>query len=147
MPSRRRPPHPQGAPAGAAKLEEFSLIVGIGASAGGLEAFTQFFANMPTNSGMAFVLVQHLDPQRASMLVELLSAKTSMPVIAAANGLPVTADAVFVIPPNAVLTIEEGVLRLSRPAPAREHRRPVDAFFAGLPAPRAPRSFSFSNCF
>lgn len=114
--------------------------MGIGASAGGLEAFTQFFAHMPTNSGMAFVLVQHLDPQRVSMLVELLSAKTTMPVTAAADGMPVTANSVFVIPPNAVLTIAEGVLRLSQPAPAREHRRPVDAFFASLAEDQGERA-------
>jgi two-component system, chemotaxis family, CheB/CheR fusion protein len=89
------------------------LVVGIGASAGGLEAFTRFFAAMPANSGMAFVLVQHLDPQRVSMLVELLSAKTSMPVIAATDGIPVVANSVFVIPPNSVLTIVDGILRLS----------------------------------
>jgi len=119
-------------PATASTSQQLSLVVGIGASAGGLEAFNRFFANMPANSGMAFVLVQHLDPERASMLVELLSAKTSMPVMAAADGLPVTPNSLFVIPPNAVLTISEGVLRLSRPAPAREHRRPVDTFFASL---------------
>jgi two-component system, chemotaxis family, CheB/CheR fusion protein len=119
-------------PAAPSTPQQISLVVGIGASAGGLEAFNRFFANMPANSGMAFVLVQHLDPQRVSMLVELLSAKTSMPVVAAADGTPVTANSVFVIPPNAVLTIVDGVLRLSQPAPAREHRRPVDAFFTSL---------------
>src|SRR6185312_5877533 len=127
-----RVPFQEGSPATSSTSEKLSLVVGIGASAGGLEAFTRFFANMPANSGMAFVLVQHLDPERASMLVELLSAKTSMPVMAAADGLPVTPNSLFVIPPNAVLTISEGVLRLSRPAPAREHRRPVDTFFASL---------------
>jgi chemotaxis response regulator CheB len=75
----------------------------------------KFFAKRP-QSGMAFVLVQHLDPQPASMPVELLSAKTKMPVMAATDGTPVTANSLFVIPPNAVLTISEGVLRLSRPA-------------------------------
>ena len=102
-----------------AAAQQISLVVGIGASAGGLEAFTRFFANMPANSGMAFVLVQHFDPQRVSMLVELLSAKTTMPVTAAADGIPVTANLVFVIPPNAVLTIVGGILRLLQPAPAR----------------------------
>jgi two-component system, chemotaxis family, CheB/CheR fusion protein len=120
--------------------QQISLVVGIGASAGGLEAFTRFFANMPANSGMAFVLVQHLDPQRVSMLVELLSAKTSMPVVAAADGAPVAANSVFVIPPNAVLTIVDGVLRLSQPAPAREHRRPVDAFFTSLAEDQGERA-------
>jgi two-component system CheB/CheR fusion protein len=95
---------------------------------------------MPADSGMAFVLVQHLDPQRVSMLVELLSAKTAMPVTAAADGMPVAANSVFVIPPNAVLTIAEDVLRLSQPAPAREYRRPVDAFFASLAEDRGERA-------
>ena len=71
---------------------------------------------------MAFVLVQHLDPQRVSMLVELLSAKTTMPVTAAADGIPVTGNLVFVIPPNAVLAIVGGILRLLQSAPARQHR-------------------------
>jgi two-component system, chemotaxis family, CheB/CheR fusion protein len=130
----------QKAPATPSSLQQLSLVVGIGASAGGLEAFTRFFANMPVDSGMAFVLVQHLDPQRASMLVELLSAKTTMPVIAAADGVPVTANSAFVIPPNAVLTISKGVLRLSRPAPAREHRRPVDTFFTSLAEDQGERA-------
>ena len=108
------------------------LIVGIGASAGGLQAFKTFFANMPTDSGMAFVLVQHLDPQHRSMLVELLSSATAMPVIEAADGVLPAADTVYVIPPNATLRIADGKLRVSKPAPAREHRRPVDTFFSSL---------------
>jgi len=111
---------------------ERHLIVGIGASAGGLQAFKTFFANMPVDSGMAFVLVQHLDPQHRSMLVELLSSATAMPVVEAADNLRVAADHVYVIPPNATLRIAEGTLRLSKPAPAREHRRPVDTFFLSL---------------
>jgi two-component system CheB/CheR fusion protein len=131
---------PRGSPAASSTPDKLSLVVGIGASAGGLEAFTRFFAHMPADSGMAFVLIQHLDPQRVSMLVELLSAKTTMPVTAAADGAPVTANSVFVIPPNAVLTIAEGVLRLSQPAPAREHRRPVDAFFTSLAVDQGERA-------
>jgi two-component system CheB/CheR fusion protein len=111
---------------------ERHLIVGIGASAGGLQAFKTFFANMPIDSGMAFVLVQHLDPQHRSMLVELLSSATAMPVVEAADNLRVVADHVYVIPPNATLRIAEGKLRVSKPAPAREHRRPVDTFFLSL---------------
>ena len=84
------------------------LIVGIGASAGGLQAFRTFFANMPADSGMAFVLVQHLDPQHRSMLVELLSAATAMPVVEATDGVLAVADHVYVIPPNATLRIAKG---------------------------------------
>jgi two-component system CheB/CheR fusion protein len=119
-------------PSERAAERERHLIVGIGASAGGLQAFKTFFANMPADSGMAFVLVQHLDPQHRSMLVELLSSATAMPVVEAADNLRVVADHIYVIPPNATLRIAEGKLRVSKPAPAREHRRPVDTFFLSL---------------
>ena len=108
------------------------LVVGLGASAGGLDAFKSFFTNMPPQSGIAFVLVQHLDPHHKSVLVELLSNHTEMPVVQAADGMAVAADHVFVIPPNAVMTIKGGILRVSTPAPPREHRRPIDTFFASL---------------
>ena len=105
------------------------LIVGIGASAGGLDAFKSFFAHMPANTGMAFVLVQHLDPHHESMLVELLGRHTAMTVTEAEDRMPVVANRVFVIPPNATLTIKDRILRVMRPAPEREHRRPIDTFF------------------
>jgi two-component system CheB/CheR fusion protein len=108
------------------------LIIGIGASAGGLQAFKTFFANMPANSGMAFVLVQHLAPQHESMLAELLRSATAMQVVEAADRTSLAADHVYVIPPNATLRIADGKLRVSKPAPAREHRRPVDTFFSAL---------------
>jgi two-component system, chemotaxis family, CheB/CheR fusion protein len=108
------------------------LLVGLGASAGGLDAFKSFFADMPPQSGMAFVLVQHLDPHHKSLLVELLSNHTEMPVVQAEDGMAVAADHVFVIPPNAVMTIKGGRLRVSTPAPPREHRKPIDVFFASL---------------
>jgi len=108
------------------------LLVGLGASAGGLDAFKSFFANMPPQSGMAFVLVQHLDPHHKSLLVELLSNHSEMPVVQAEDGMRVTANHVFVIPPNAVLTIKAGILRVATPAPPREHRKPIDTFFASL---------------
>ena len=108
------------------------LIVGIGASAGGLEAFKTFFANMPADTGMAFVLVQHLDPHHKSMLVDLLGRHTEMKVVEARDGVPVVANRVFIIPPDATLTITDGALRVTKPAPPREHRRPIDTFFASL---------------
>src|ERR1700756_2515639 len=110
------------------------LLVGLGASAGGLDAFKAFFANMPPQGGMAFVLVQHLDPHHKSLLAELLSNHTEMPVVQAKDGTRVVANHVFVIPPNAVLTIEAGLLRVATPAPPREHRKPIDMFFASLAA-------------
>jgi two-component system CheB/CheR fusion protein len=108
------------------------LIVGIGASAGGLEAFRTFFTHMPADTGMAFVLVQHLAPDHKSMLVDLLSASTKMPVIEAADGLEIQANRVFVIPPNATLTVQAGRLRVEQPAPPRVSRRPIDTFFVSL---------------
>jgi len=106
--------------------------VGIGASAGGLAAFKSFFENMPADTGMAFVLVQHLDPDHKSMLVELLRPHTAMQVVEAQDHAQLAANQVYVIPPNATLTLEGDSLRVSVPAPAREYRRPIDTFFASL---------------
>lgn len=108
------------------------LVVGIGASAGGLDAFRKFFAHMPADSGMAFVLVQHLDPNHRSMLADLLRAHTAMPVVEATDGVRTSSNQIFIIPPNSTLTIQGGTLRVRKPAPARQHRRPIDTFFASL---------------
>ncbi len=108
------------------------LVVGIGASAGGLEAFKTFFSNMPADSGMAFVLIQHLDPQHRSLLAELIRSSTTMEVDEARDQTPLAGDHVYVIPPNATLEVQGGKLRVAKPAPAREHRRPVDTFFSSL---------------
>ncbi len=113
-------------------LSRATLVVGIGASAGGLAAFKRFLASTPTDSGMAFILVQHLDPHHKSLLVELLGAGAPVPVLEAADGIAVRENCVFVIPPDATLTIEDGILRVVSPAPPREHRRPIDTFFASL---------------
>jgi two-component system CheB/CheR fusion protein len=117
---------------GSAESGPLPLIVGIGASAGGLEAFKTFFSLMPVDSGMAFVLIQHLDPNRPSLLVDLLSTVTKMPVAEAADGTRVEMNHVYVIPRDATLTLEDDILRLSRPAPPRETRRPIDTFFVSL---------------
>ena len=108
------------------------LIVGIGASAGGLEAFKSFFSAMPANTGMAFVLVQHLSPDHKSMLAELLGRVTAMDVIEATDGVAVKPNCVFVIPPDATMTIEGGRLKIVKPAPPRDRRRPIDTFFQSL---------------
>ncbi len=108
------------------------IVVGIGASAGGLEAFQAFLTAMPAESGMAFVLVQHLAPDHVSMLVELLSKYTQMKVYQAENGMKIEANQVYIIPPDATLTIEKGHLVVTSPAPPREHRRPIDTFFFSL---------------
>ena len=94
------------------------IVVGIGASAGGLDAFKKFFEHMPPDTGMAFVLVQHLDPQHKSLLVELLRPRMTMPVVEASDGTAVAENCVYVIPRNATLTIKNGVLHVVTPAPA-----------------------------
>jgi two-component system CheB/CheR fusion protein len=109
-----------------------SLVVGIGASAGGLAAFKTFLANTPADIGMALILVQHLDPQHKSLLVELLGAGAPIPVLEAADGVAIRKNCAFVIPPNSTLTIRDGVLRVVSPAPPRELRRPIDTFFSSL---------------
>ncbi|HET9395453.1 MAG TPA: chemotaxis protein CheB, partial [Nitrospiraceae bacterium] len=108
------------------------LVVGIGASAGGLEAFRTFLTHMPADSGMAFVLVQHLDPNHRTMLTELLRPHTAMPVIEASSGMRAEPNHIFVIPSNATLLIEAGVLQVKKPAPPRQNRRPIDSFFSSL---------------
>jgi two-component system, chemotaxis family, CheB/CheR fusion protein len=118
------------------------LTVGIGASAGGLAAFKTFLANMPPDTGMAFVLVQHLDPHHPSMLVDLLAPHTAMRVAQATNGEKVGANRVYIIPPDATLTIENGTLQVTTPAPPREHRRPIDTFFASLAKDQGERAAS-----
>jgi two-component system, chemotaxis family, CheB/CheR fusion protein len=108
------------------------LIVGIGASAGGLNAFKSFLSNTPADSGMAFILVQHLSPDHKSMLTDLLGKATDMPVLEAEDGMPVEANRVFVIPPDSTLTVKDRRLQVERPAPPRERRRPIDTFFSSL---------------
>ena len=108
------------------------VIVGIGASAGGLEAFKSFFGAMPVDTGMAFVLVQHLSPDHKSMLAELLGKTTRMAVVEAVDGVLVTPNCVFIIPPDATMTIEDSRLKIVRPAPPRDRRRPIDTFFQSL---------------
>lgn len=81
---------------------------------------------------MAFVLVQHLSPDHKSMLSELLGRTTAMPVVEATDGMALTADSVFIIPPDATLTISDGHLQVARPAPPRDRRRPIDTFFQSL---------------
>lgn len=115
-------------------------IVGIGASAGGLEAFEQFFRNMPPVSGLAFVLVPHLDPGHASILTEILQRATSMPVVEAHDQMVVEPDRVMVIPPNRDMAIFHGVLQLSVPDLPRGQRMPIDAFLRSLAEDQGERA-------
>jgi len=106
--------------------------VGLGASAGGLNAFQKFFSRLPSDSGMAFVLVQHLDPHHPSLLPELLSKATRMRVVQATDETPVQPDHVYVIPPNASLTIEGGALRVQPAEGQTGPRLPIDRLFSSL---------------
>jgi two-component system, chemotaxis family, CheB/CheR fusion protein len=106
-------------------------IVGVGASAGGLEAFKQLLAVLPVDTGIAFVLVQHLTPKHESMLTELLSRTTRLPVQEVTDGLMVRPNHIYVIPPNATMSIEEGVLRL-HPLGEGQNRHMIDYFFRSL---------------
>lgn len=117
------------------------MIVGIGASAGGLEAFSELLEHLPPDTGMAFVLVQHLAPDHKSVLADILARATSMPVVEAADGMEVAPDTVYVMPAGQDLTIEQGVLRLSA-RPASGHHLPVDAFFASLALDRGDRAIA-----
>ncbi len=107
-------------------------VVGIGASAGGLDAFKRFFSAMPGKPGMAFVLIQHLDPTHQSLTSELLARRTEMPVVEATDNLQIAVDHVYVIPPNCYLAISGEKLHLSEPLERRGLRVPVDFFFRSL---------------
>ena len=107
-------------------------IVAIGASAGGLEALEKFLGHVPPAIGMAFVVIQHLDPDRKDMLPELLQRVTPMPVMPARNRMKVKVDCVYVIPPNTDISILHGNLYLLEPAAPRGLRLPIDFFFQAL---------------
>ncbi|MEO5726961.1 MAG: chemotaxis protein CheB, partial [Byssovorax sp.] len=112
-------------------------IVGVGASAGGLEAFAQLLGELPSDTGMAFVLIQHLDPTHPSLLAEVLTKATKMPVCQAEDGKSVEPDHVYVIPPNADIAILHGRLTLfPRNEEARKPHLPIDFFFQALAADR-----------
>lgn len=107
-------------------------IVGVGASAGGLEAFRELLQHVPTDTGLGFVLVQHLDPLHESALTSLLSRSTAMPVGEATNNILVEPDRVYIIPPNVNLTITKGRLKLQPRQQTRKPVRSIDVFFESL---------------
>jgi two-component system CheB/CheR fusion protein len=115
-------------------------IVGIGSSAGGLEALEQLLRHVPQNSGLAFVIVQHLDPTHKDLMVELLQRATPMKVIQIRDRLRVEPDRVYVIPPNKDLSILHGILHLLAPAEPRGLRLPIDSFLKSLAADQQSRS-------
>lgn len=107
-------------------------VVGIGASAGGLEAFRQLLRHLPTDTGMAFVLIQHLDPDQKSILREILARETVMAVQEVQDGMTVEPNCVYVIPPNATMMIAQGRLHLIPRDRTRKIAMPVDTFFFSL---------------
>ena len=107
-------------------------IVGIGASAGGLEALEQFFSRVPARSGLAYIVVQHMDPTQKAMLAELLQRVTSLNVCEAGEAMRVEADHIYVIPPNAELSLAQGMLHVMPPTEPRGLRLPVNVLFSSL---------------
>src|SRR5437879_3450806 len=103
-------------------------VVGIGASAGGFEAFGEMLNALPADTGMAFVLIQHLDPTHESMLAPLLARKSALPVSQVVDGMAVEPNHVYVIPPNARMGIHEGRLKLMQRAATGEKNMPIDYF-------------------
>jgi two-component system, chemotaxis family, CheB/CheR fusion protein len=115
-------------------------IVALGASAGGLEPLEQFLAHVPVPSGLAYIVVQHLDPTHKAMLAELLQRATSMPVREVTTSLRVEPNAVYVITPNTELTVKGGLLRLAEPSEPRGMRLPIDVLFCSLAGEQGARA-------
>jgi two-component system CheB/CheR fusion protein len=121
------------------KAKDFR-IVGIGASAGGLEALEQFFSNMPPDSGIVFVIVQHLDPTAHSSMPEILSRFTKMPATVASNGLKVEPNSIYLIPPGKSMSIQTGMLYLQEPVQPPALKLPIDFFFRSLSKEKGPEA-------
>jgi two-component system CheB/CheR fusion protein len=115
-------------------------VVALGASAGGLDAFRKLFDALPADIGMAFILIQHLDPTHASMMVDLLASHTTMKVQQAADGMPLERSHVYIIPPATYLSIKAGALRLSEPTERHGARLPFDFFLRSLAAEYGERA-------
>ena len=107
-------------------------IVGVGASAGGLEAIEGLFRGVPDDAGVAFVIVTHLNPQRESLLHQIVSRYTNLGVEVAVDGVRVRVNRVYVLPADAILSIRHGCLAIRKPNPVRRERNPIDIFFSSL---------------
>jgi two-component system, chemotaxis family, CheB/CheR fusion protein len=130
---KKTPPKPRGDKTPISPhTSQTSYVVGIGASAGGLEAFDAFFRNMPENPGMAFVLVPHLDPTHASILPQLVQKCTHMKVLQVEDGFKVLPNTVYIVPPNKDLAMLHGTLQLIEPTGRRAVRLPINYFFRSL---------------
>jgi two-component system CheB/CheR fusion protein len=131
------PAKPRTRAAASAKTAEpvaqtVEAVVGMVASAGGLAAFKAFFQAMPADSGMAFVLIPHLDPKHESLMAPLLGRHTRMPVMEAEDGQPLKANHVYVIPPNRCLSLHEGVIHLNEPPSRGAGETAIDPFLRSL---------------
>ncbi|MEM1149895.1 MAG: chemotaxis protein CheB [Pseudomonadota bacterium] len=115
-----------------AQEKNLPLVVGIGASAGGLQAFRELFTRLANDKELALVLVQHLDPDHKSLLQELLSKRTTTPVFTAEDGMPLEAGAIYLIPPGSALRVEDRKLWLEPFEAPRGQRRPIDTFLVSL---------------
>lgn len=122
------------------KNQELFPIVGIGASAGGLEAFTQLLKHLPINTGMGFVLIQHLSPDHKSLLSEILARTTQMPVIEVQDCMLVKPNHIYIIPPNTKMTLVQNLLRLTPREKAQGQDMSVDTFFNSLAQERGSKA-------
>src|SRR6185312_2806415 len=109
-----------------------TFVVGIGASAGGLEALEAFFDEVPPDSGVAYVVVQHLSPDFKCVMSDLLARHTSLPIRLVEDGMQVEKNCVYLIPPKKVMIISEGRLLLSEREPQQELSLPIDVFLRSL---------------
>jgi two-component system, chemotaxis family, CheB/CheR fusion protein len=119
------------APEASKRSQDFP-VVGIGASAGGLDACTKLLGALPSDNGMAFILVQHLDPTHESMMAELLAHRTSMTVVQASSSMLVEREHLYIIPPGSYLSVSNGALHLSRPEAHHGARLPFDFLLRSL---------------
>ncbi|MBE9186240.1 PAS domain-containing protein [Microcoleus sp. LEGE 07076] len=117
-------------------------IVGIAASAGGLEAFTELLSHLPVDTGMAFVLIQHLAPDHKSLLTEILARQTKMPVSEVKDGMAIEPNQVYIIPPNTKMVLCKGVLQLSPREKIYGKYMPGDAFFTSLAMDRGHKAIA-----
>src|SRR5689334_13469900 len=130
--SAKADPNRRSSPSQAEKRITSFPIVAVGASAGGLEAFTKLLRALPPNPELALVFIPHLDPTHESAMVELLSRSASFSVLQAASGIRVSVNHLYVLPPNSDLTISGGVLQLIERKAARGQHMPIDTFFHSL---------------
>jgi two-component system CheB/CheR fusion protein len=116
------------------------FVVGLGASAGGIKAFKEFFENVPPDSGIAYVVILHLSPQHESSLAEVLQSSSRIPVTQVQETVRLQPNHVYVIPRDASLRIEQGLLKLEARQKTRVPHRPIDSFFESLTQERHDRA-------